>query len=62
MNEMKKEVIVTDIKGNVHRYTDAKAVADNRSTNNLIIVTFKYDTDVVYFPIVNVLNIRIKEY
>lgn len=58
--KIKKEVIITDIKGTVHRYTDAKVVAD--STNSLIIVTFKYDTDVVYFPIVNILNIRIKEY
>ena len=60
MNGMKKEIIVTDIKGTVHRYKDAKAVAD--SVNKLIIVTFEYDTDVVYFPIVNILNIRIKEY
>jgi hypothetical protein len=60
MNRMKKEVIITDIKGTVHRYTDAKVVAD--SVNNLIIVSFKYDTDVVYFPIVNILNIKVKEY
>ena len=55
-----KEVIITDIKGTVHRYTDAKVVAD--SLNNVIIVTFKYDTDVVYFPTVNILNIKVKEY
>jgi hypothetical protein len=58
--KMKKEVIITDIKGTVHRYTDAKVVSDTIS--NLIIVTFKYDTDVVYFPIVNILNIKVKEY
>jgi hypothetical protein len=57
---MKKEVIVTDIKGTVHRYTDAKVTLD--STHNLVRITFKYDTDAVYFPIVNILNIRIKEY
>ena len=58
--KIKKEIIVTDTKGTVHRYTDAKVVVD--STYNLIKVTFKYDTDVVYFPIVNILSIRIKEY
>ena len=58
--KIKKEVIITDVKGTVHRYTDAKVVID--STYNVIKVTFKYDTDVVYFPIVNILNIRVKEY
>lgn len=57
---MKKEIIVTDIKGTVHRYTDAKIVID--SAYSLLRITFKYDTDGIYFPIVNVLNIRIKEY
>lgn len=58
--KMKKEIILTDIKGTVHRYTDAKAVID--STGNVLRITFKYDTDTVFFPLVNILNIRIKEY
>ena len=58
--KIKKEIIVTDTKGTVHRYTDAKVVID--STYNLIKVAFNYDEDVIYFPIVNILNIRVKEY
>lgn len=58
--KMKKEIILTDIKGTVHKYTDAKAVID--STGNILKITFKYDTDTVFFPLVNILNIIIKEY
>ena len=59
-NKMKKEIIITDIKGNIHRYTDAKIVIEG--TCNLAQITFKYDTDTVYFPIVNILNIGVREY
>ena len=61
MNGMKKEIIVTDIKGTVHRYPDAKAVISS-NCGNLVKITFKYDTDGVFFPLVNILNIRVKEY
>lgn len=60
MADMKKEIIITDIKYNVYRYADAKAVVDNNGT--LIKVTFKYSDDALFFPIVNILNIQVKEY
>lgn len=59
-NKMKKEILITDIKGDRYRYTDAKIVVDG--TCNLIRVTFKHDTDTLYFPIVNILNIGVREY
>ena len=43
--KMKKEIIITDIKGTTYRYSDAKVVID--STYNLIKITFKYDTDII---------------
>ena len=58
--KIKKEIIITDMKGTVHRYTDAKAVID--STGRILRVSFQYDTDTVFFPLVNILSIRIKEY
>lgn len=60
MTGMKKEIIITDTKNNVYRYTDAKAVVDNNGM--LIKVTFKYSDEAIYFPIVNILNIQVKEY
>ena len=59
-NRMKKEIVIIDIKGNIHKYTDAKIVVDG--TCNLAQITFKHDTDTVYFPIVNILNIGVREY
>ena len=60
MTGMKKEIIITDTKNNVYRYIDAKAVVDNNGM--LIKVTFKYSDEAIYFPIVNILNIQVKEY
>ena len=60
MTGMKKEIIIIDTKNNVYRYTDAKAVVDNNGM--LIKVTFKYSDEAIYFPIVNILNIQVKEY
>lgn len=59
-NKMKKEVIITDINDNIHKYTDVQIVVS--STCNLVQLTFKHDTNTVYFPIVNILNMEVKEY
>lgn len=59
MTDMKKEIIITDTKNTVYRYADAKAQINS---SNLIKITFKDNSDVVFFPIINILNIRTKEY